>query len=59
VWRWFGNNHSVTIVGGPDSGVKNNGSTYSPTLGPGTYTYYCKIHGDAQGHGMAGTLTLH
>ena len=53
VWRWFGNNHSVTIVGGPDSGVRGTGSTFSPTLTSGTYSYFCMRHSS-----MTGTLTL-
>lgn len=40
----------------PDSGTFHQGQTYSHTFtGPGTYVYYCTLHGYAQMHG---TITV-
>ncbi len=40
----------------PDSGTFHQGQTYSHTFtGPGSYVYYCTIHGYAQMHG---TITV-
>jgi plastocyanin len=42
-----------------DSGNLNPGQSYSRTFTvPGTYRYYCKYHGNAQGGGMAGTVVV-
>lgn len=37
----------------------NNGETYEFTFDtPGTYPYYCKLHGTSDGSGMAGTIVV-
>jgi plastocyanin len=54
VWRWVRGRHSVTIDGSFDSGEKSAG-TYSRTFNdPGTYNYYCTVHGPS----MSGTITV-
>jgi plastocyanin len=64
VWRQFGaNNHTVTSgspVSNPgglfDSGVLPPGSSFQFTFdAPGTYIYFCRIHGVA----MSGTVNVH
>ena len=42
-----------------DSGVLTQGNTYTMTFSaPGTYAYYCTIHGGPGGSGMAGTIVV-
>src|SRR5690348_3067179 len=60
-WTWAGNNHSATsgVPNTPsgvfDSGIKNQGATYSFTFSSaGTYPYYCRVHGAM----MTGTITV-
>jgi plastocyanin len=56
-WNWAGglnSSHSVTADGGSfDSMVQSPGSSFMHTFtSPGTYTYYCLVHG----HAMSGTV---
>lgn len=53
--------HTVTADDGSfDSGTLNAGDQFSFTFtGPGTYAYYCQIHGGPGGDGMAGTIVVH
>lgn len=60
-WTWVANNHSATsgTPGAPsglfDSGIRNNGSTFSFTFTTaGTVAYYCRVHGAM----MTGTITV-
>jgi plastocyanin len=66
-WVWQTDDHSTTSVAGSietwDSGVHNTGSTFDHTFThPGTYVYYCVIHGQDNGNGtasgMSGTITV-
>ncbi len=59
-WNWVGSNHSVTADDASfDSGVQNAGATFDRTFTtPGTFRYYCKIHGGPGGLGMSGTITV-
>lgn len=69
-WAQTGSNpHTVTADDGqfdshPDcppnfSACMAEGDTYeSDPLPPGTYPYYCKIHGEPGGEGMAGVLVI-
>jgi len=41
-----------------DSGIKQGGSFTFTFTKPGTYHYYCTLHGSASGAGMAGTITV-
>ncbi|MGB0385402.1 MAG: cupredoxin domain-containing protein [Ardenticatenaceae bacterium] len=42
-----------------DSGTMSSGDTYSFTFNePGTYQYYCRFHGTADGSGMAAVITV-
>jgi len=41
-----------------DSGQKTKGTFTFTFSQPGTYHYYCKLHGSASGQGMAGTVTV-
>jgi plastocyanin len=52
--------HTITADDGSfDSGAINAGETFSFTFtGPGTYPYYCQIHGGPGGEGMAGTIVV-
>jgi plastocyanin len=39
--------------------IVNPGDTFSFTFAaPGTYSYYCQIHGGPGGQGMAGTVVI-
>ena len=57
------NQHNVTwdmVPGGgtlPASPNLTSGATYDATLGVGTYTYHCSIHGSA-GAGMHGAIEV-
>lgn len=60
---WVNNSqlpHTVTADDGSfDSGDFQPGSTYAHTFTkPGTYQYYCRMHGAAGGHGMAGVIVV-
>lgn len=73
-WTHSGSNpHTVTAADGSwdsnpdcngfaDAGAGHcmtNGQTFQHTFSePGTYTYYCKLHGTADGQGMAGTIVV-
>ncbi|HLZ31342.1 MAG TPA: cupredoxin domain-containing protein [Chloroflexota bacterium] len=55
-----GDQHTVTADDGSfDSGPLNPGDAFTlPAPAPGTYPYYCQIHGGPGGQGMAGTLVV-
>jgi len=61
IWEWQANNHSTTsdAITGPevwDSGIQNNGATYSKVfIETGIYPYHCTPH---QSFGMVGTITV-
>lgn len=60
-WSNDGDNvHTVTSDEGAfDSGTLEAGAAFSFTFGePGTYPYYCQVHGAAGGVGMAGTIEV-
>lgn len=51
--------HSVTADDGSfDSGVKGSGTFVQTFNTPGTYRYYCSVHGAAGGLGMSGVITV-
>jgi plastocyanin len=54
--------HTVTASPGQgvtfDSGQKTRGTFTFVFATPGTYHYYCKLHGSPTGQGMAGTVTV-
>lgn len=52
--------HTVTADNGEfDSGVMNQGDTFSFTFNqPGDFPYFCELHGNRGGVGMAGTVTV-
>jgi plastocyanin len=52
--------HTFTIDGSPVNVTLPGGTTNSAVLAlaPGTYTFYCTIHGTPDGGGMAGTVTV-
>ena len=61
-WTWVGGFHSVTPTGAPT--FTGSGSpvspphTFSQTFGsPGTYVYFCVVHGSPSG-GMRGTIVV-
>ena len=65
-WDWAAgnvNSHSVTaddasFDSNPPSGSRMTG-TYAFTFNtPGTYAYYCRIHGAPGGQGMSGTVVV-
>lgn len=61
VWDWVGQApHTVTASDFSfDSGGLYEGDTYAVTFDqPGTYGYFCIFHGDPEGGGMAGTVTV-
>ena len=61
VWTDNGNfPHTVTADDGSfDSGNMSRGQTFSRAFAtPGTFRYFCKIHGAAGGVGMAGTIIV-
>jgi plastocyanin len=52
--------HTVTADDNSfDSGNLNQGNTFQFTFTkPGTYLYYCKLHGGPNGKGMSGTIVV-
>ena len=52
--------HTVTAVNGSfESGTMEPGDTFETTFNAaGQYSYYCEFHGDADGGGMAGVVTV-
>lgn len=61
-WVWDASTHSTTSVAGSaeswDSGVQNAGATFDHTFNtPGTFTYFCKIHGMDNGDGTASGMS--
>jgi plastocyanin len=59
-WTWAGSNqHNITWVSGGFSNASTRGSgTFDVTFAtPGTYTYYCSIHGTPTS-GMRGTVVV-
>ena len=59
-FTWTGSlQHSVTADDGSfDSGVKGSGTFVQTFNTPGTYRYFCVIHGAAGGLGMSGVITV-
>ncbi len=64
VWHWAESGHSTTSDATTgthwDSGVRNIGDADFPQTfpSPGTFPYYCKIHGGPGGAGMSGTIIV-
>jgi plastocyanin len=64
LWTWNGAEmHSVTADDGsfdhPASPDAQSNGTYGKTFDtPGTYAYYCRIHGATGGQGMSGTIVV-
>lgn len=61
VWTHTGQKkHTVTADDGSfDSGELTNGGSFAKTFEkPGTYQYYCTIHGGAGGQGMTATIVV-
>jgi len=55
-WEWQGSNqHSVTFSAGPSSPVQSTGTFQRTFDQPGTYSYFCSVHGAAV---MSGTVTV-
>jgi plastocyanin len=57
------NTHTFTIDGTPIDVTMNPGDTKEldapgDALAPGTYVFYCRFHGNADGTGMAGHITI-
>jgi plastocyanin len=52
--------HTITADDGSfDSAIINPGDTFSFTFdAPGTYQYYCQIHGGPGGEGMSGVVVV-
>ncbi len=52
--------HTVSADDGSfDSGTFGNGETFSVVFSePGTYPYYCRLHGAPGGQGMAGVVVV-
>jgi plastocyanin len=52
--------HTITADDGSfDSGILNPGDTFAQMFdAPGTYAYYCQIHGAPGGVGMAGLVNV-
>jgi len=64
-WTWAGANpHSVTADDGsfdsnpPPANFQTSGSFSHTFTAPGTYRYYCRVHGAPNGVGMSGTITV-
>src|SRR5262249_23143971 len=60
VWTDKGGRHTVeTADGYIKSDILTADKTYSKKFDkPGTYTYYCDFHGDKNGTGMSGKITV-
>jgi plastocyanin len=60
-WNWAGGTHSVTSVSGSaeryDSGLQTFGTFDHTFLLPGTYWYYCTLHGFDIGNGTAAGMS--
>jgi plastocyanin len=53
------NSGCASFSDGGSGACMDNGETYSFTFDtPGTYAYYCKLHGTSAGGGMAGTIVV-
>ena len=52
--------HTITADDGSfDSDIINPGDSFSFTFSsPGTFAYYCQIHGGPGGQGMSGTIVI-
>ena len=52
--------HSATAADGSfDTGLYGSGESKSVTFDkPGTFLYYCQLHGTPDGNGMAGTVIV-
>ena len=59
-WIWQEDDHSVTADDASfDSGVQNNGFTFDHMyMTPGTFRYFCKVHGGVGGSGMSGQVVV-
>jgi plastocyanin len=60
-WSSSGQNpHTVTADDGSfDSGTLQNGDSFSSTFGtPGSFAYYCELHGGPGGTGMSGVVIV-
>jgi plastocyanin len=61
VWDWNDTEpHSTTSDDGLwDSGVRTGDQRFERTFSdPGTFPYFCKVHGEAGGIGMSGTIVV-
>jgi plastocyanin len=60
-WNWVGSAlHSVTADDGSfDSGLQTAGSFSHAFDSPGTYAYFCGLHGGPGGTGMHGVVVVH
>ena len=59
-WTLAGGFHSVVADDGSfNSGEPGTGFPFSHTFNaPGTYRYYCSVHGGPNGSGMSGVITV-
>ena len=59
-WDVAGTNpHTITADDGSFDQSVSTGDTFEQTFDtPGTYAYYCRIHGAAGGVGMSGTIVV-
>ena len=59
-WTFAGAfDHNVTAVDGSFASATMTSGSFQHTFSQaGTVAYYCTIHGDAQGNGMAGTIVV-
>ena len=59
-WTLVGGFHSVVADDGSfNSGQPGTGFPFSHTFAaPGTYRYYCAVHGGPNGVGMSGVITV-
>ena len=59
-WEFVGaSEHNVTAVDGAfSSGNRLDGTFDHVFSAAGTFNYYCTLHGDAQGNGMAGSVVV-
>lgn len=59
-WRWNGSSqHNVTwvVAGAPNSATQSSGTYTRNFTSPGSYAYYCSIHGSPTS-GMRGTVVV-